>query len=76
MIGFGSVHGVKSKNAVTLVVSAPLGIEKVVRLISNKLRTPHRFDQLLKNVLLADKFSHLRGGNKFELNVNPSFQNH
>lgn len=54
-IGYGSVHKVKNKNAVILVVTAVKGMEKVISLINGKLRTNDKLDQIKKNIL-----SHIR----------------
>jgi hypothetical protein len=38
-LGFGSVHKVKDKNALLLVIAARKGLEKVINLINGKIRT-------------------------------------
>ena len=55
-LGYGSVHKVKNKNAVILVVTAIKGMEKVITLINGKLRTKDKLDQIKKNVLTHIKF--------------------
>ena len=55
-IGYGSVHKIKNKNAVILVVTAIIGMEKVINLINGKLRTKDKLDQIRNNILSHIKF--------------------
>ncbi len=55
-IGYGSVHKVKNKNAVILVVTAIKGMEKVISLINGKLRTNDKLYQIKNNILSHIKF--------------------
>ena len=74
-IGYGSVHKVKNKNAVILVIAAVEGIEKVINLINGKLRTVNKFDQITKNILSHTKFSSFRNTIALNLNTNNDLYN-
>ena len=50
-LGYGNVKKVKNKNAYLLVISNKQGILHVINLINGKLRTEHRFNQVINNVL-------------------------
>lgn len=50
-INYGSVRAVKNKQAYTLVISSRRGIDAVLSLINGKLRTKHRYDQVMNNIL-------------------------
>ena len=50
-IGYGSVHKVKNKNAVLLIIAAKEGIIKIINLINGKIRTKNKFDQIINNIL-------------------------
>ena len=69
-IGYGSVHKVKNKNAVILVVAAIKGIEKVINMINGKLRTDKKLDQIKKNILSHIKFKNY--SNVINLSLNNS----
>jgi hypothetical protein len=47
----GSVRVVKDKQAYTFVISSRQGIDAVLSLINGKLRTKHRYDQVMNNIL-------------------------
>lgn len=55
-IGYGSIHKVKNKNAILLVITAIKGMEKVINLINGKLRTDGKLQQIKKNILSHVKF--------------------
>lgn len=55
-IAYGSVHKVKRKNAVILVVAAIKGMEKVISLINGKLRNNDKLDQIKNNILNHTNF--------------------
>lgn len=59
-IGYGSVHKVKNRNAIILVVAAVKGMEKVINLINGKLRTNDKLDQIRKNILNHVRFKNFR----------------
>lgn len=50
-LGYGNVKKVKDKNAYLLIVSNKEGMLRVINLINGKLRTEHRFNQVVNNVL-------------------------
>lgn len=50
-LNYGSVRAVKSKQAYTLVVSSRQGLDVVLALINGKLRTKHRYNQVINNIL-------------------------
>jgi len=50
-LNHGSVRAVKDKRAYTLVISSRHGIDVVLSLINGKLRTKHRYDQVMNNIL-------------------------
>ena len=67
-LGYGSVHKVKNKNAVILVVTARKGIEKVIDLINGKIRTEIIYNQIKINILNNEKY--IEYNNKITLNLN------
>ena len=73
-LGYGAVKKVKNKNAYILVVSNKKGILNVLTLINGKLRTEHRFNQALNNVLDNVKYKHT--DIKFTINSSYDFNNH
>lgn len=73
-LGFGNVKKLKSKNAYLLVVSKKQGILKVLNLINGKLRTEHRFNQVINNLLNNSTYKDLNL--KFFINSSKSFDNH
>jgi len=56
-LGYGNVKKVKDKNAYLLIISKKEGMLKVINLINGKLRTKHRFDQVVNNVLNHTKYT-------------------
>ena len=56
-LGYGNVKKVKNKNAYLLIVSNKEGMLKVINLINGKLRTEHRFNQIVNNVLSHTKYA-------------------
>ena len=73
-LGYGNVRKVKDKNAYLLIVSKKEGMLNVINLINGKLRTEHRFNQVVNNVL-----SHTRYADKnieFKLDSSQNFYNH
>ena len=69
-IGYGSVHKVKNKNAVILVVAAIKGMEKVISLINGKLRKNDKLDQIKNNILSHTNFRNF--SNRININLNNS----
>jgi hypothetical protein len=70
------VRQVKNKRAVTLVVSAPTGVEEALRLVRGKLRTQHRFEQAVSRVINHEKFVKLRNEAPFTQNTSSSLENY
>lgn len=73
-LGYGNVKKVKNKNAYLLVISNKQGMLHVINLINGKLRTEHRFNQVINNVL-----SHAGYNDKninFTKDSSNSFDNH
>ena len=56
-LGYGNVRKVKDKNAYLLIVSNEKGMLNVINLINGKLRTEHRFNQVVNNVLSHTKYA-------------------
>ena len=71
-LGFGNVRKVKDKNAYILVVSNKEGMLRILNLINGKLRTEHRFNQVINNILINDKYKDIN----FTINSSNDFNNH
>ena len=56
-MGYGNVKKVKDKNAYLLIIANKKGMLQVINLINGKLRTKHRFDQVVNNVLNHNKYT-------------------
>ena len=56
-LGYGNVRKVKDKNAYILIVFNEKGMLNVINLINGKLRTEHRFNQVVNNVLSHSKYA-------------------
>lgn len=73
-LGNGNVKKVKDKNAYLLIISKKEGMLNVINLINGKLRTEHRFNQVLNNIL-----SHTRYKDQnlnFTIDSSNKFDNH
>lgn len=73
-LGNGNVKKVKDKNACLLIISKKEGMLNVINLINGKLRTEHRFNQVLNNIL-----SHTRYKDQninFTIDSSNKFDNH
>ena len=73
-LGYGKVRKVKDKNAYLLIVSNKEGMLNVINLVNGKLRTEHKFDQVVNNVL-----SHTRYADQsmsFSIDSSKNFDNH
>jgi hypothetical protein len=75
-LGFGSIKKVKDKNAFILVIAARKGLEKVINLINDKIRTESKFNQINDNILNHDKYAEFRKTISFKLNSNKDLKNH
>lgn len=69
-IAYGSVHKVKNKNAVILVVAAKKGMEKVISLINDKLRNNDKLNQIKSNILNDTNYINL--SNEINISLNNS----
>jgi hypothetical protein len=56
-LGYGNVKKVKDKNAYLLVISNKKGMLHVINLINGKLRTEHRFNQVMDNILTHYRYN-------------------
>jgi len=56
-LGYGNVRKVKDKNAYLLIVSNEKGMLNIINLINGKLRTEHRFNQVVNNVLSQPRYT-------------------
>lgn len=75
-LGYGQVKKVKNKNACIFIISGKEGIEKVINLINNKLRTNNRYNQVIDNILNHKKFYSLNQSIKFNKNSTNDFDNY
>lgn len=49
-LGYGSVKKIQNQRAINYVISNKEGIEKVISLINGKIRTPIKYNQIIKNI--------------------------
>lgn len=75
-LGFGSVHKVKDKNAIILVIAARKGMEKVINLINGKIRTENKLNQITNNILNNENYAEFRKKISFKLNLDRDLKNH
>ena len=73
-LAYGTVKKVKDRNAYLLIVSKKEGILNVLNLINGKLRTEHRFNQVINNILNNSKYKDL--DIKFTINSSNNFSDH
>lgn len=74
-IGYGSVHKVKNKNCVILVIAAIKGMEKVINLVNGKLRSNNKLNQISTNILSHAKFKNFSYITTLNLNTNNDLDN-
>lgn len=74
-IGYGSVHKVKNKNCVILVIAAIKGLEKVINLVNGKLRSNNKLNQISTNILSHAKFKNFSYITTLNLNTNNDMDN-
>ena len=74
IIGYCNVKKVKHKNAYLLIVSRKAGMLKVLNLIKGKLRTEHRFNQVITNILNSNIYKDTNID--FKINNSNDFNNH
>ena len=73
-LGYGNVRKVKDKNAYLLIVSNEKGMLNIIHLINGKLRTEHRFNQVVNNVLSHTKYADQNI--HFTIDSSKNFDNH
>lgn len=73
-LGYGNVKKVKDKNAYLLIVSNKEGMLRVINLINGKLRTEHRFNQVVNNVLNDTRYTDKNIN--FTMDSSKNFDNH
>jgi hypothetical protein len=73
-LGYGNVKKVKDKNAYLLIVSNKEGMLRVINLINGKLRTEHRFNQVINNVLSHPRYTDQNIN--FTMDSSKNFDNH
>ena len=73
-LGYGNVRKVKNKNAYLLIVSNEKGMLNVINLINGKLKTEHRFNQVVKNILTHTKYADQISN--FTIDYSKNFDNH
>ena len=73
-LGYGNVKKVKDKNAYILIISNKEGMLHVINLINGKLRTEHRFNQVLNNILSQTRYKDLNLN--FTIDTSNNFDNH
>lgn len=73
-LGYGNVRKVKDKNAYLFIVSNENGMLNVINLINGKLRTEHRFNQVVRNVLSHTKYADQNI--HFTIDSSKNFDNH
>jgi hypothetical protein len=75
-LGFGNVKKVKDKNAFLLVITARVGLEKVIKLINGKIRTENKFNQITNNILNHPKYHEFNLKFNFKLNLDKDLKNY
>ena len=74
-IGHGTIHKVKDKNAIILVVASIKGMERVINLVNGKLRTNKKLHQIEKNILRNNKFKDFSNIINLSLNTDKNLDN-
>jgi hypothetical protein len=72
-LGYGNVYKIKNKKAVILVIANRIGLVKVLNLISGKIRSENKINQINNNILSNPYFNLI---NKFSLNDNEDLNNY
>nr|YP_009445529.1 LAGLIDADG endonuclease [Bipolaris cookei]ATV95695.1 LAGLIDADG endonuclease [Bipolaris cookei] len=73
-LGYGNVRKVKDKNAYLLIISNKKGMLNVINLINGKLKTEHRFNQVVNNVLSHTKYADQNSN--FTIDSSKNLDNH
>lgn len=71
----GSVRAVKGKQSYSLVVSSRQGLDAVLSLINGKLRTKHRYNQVINNILAPRRVTSVPAA-PFCINASSCLKNH
>ena len=74
-VGYGTVRKVKNKNVVILVIAAKKGVEKVISLVNEKLRTENKINQIIKNIFNSGNFAEYSQGINLSLNTENDLNN-
>ena len=74
-MGHGNVKKVKNKNAYLFIVSNKKGMLRLIDLINGKLRTKHKYNQLIDNILNNEKYIEIKKINFF-LNLDDNLNNY
>lgn len=74
-IGDGNVKKVKDKNAYLLIIASFKGLEKVVNLINNKIRSDSKLDQINNNILNHKRFTELKENIIIKPNISKDLMN-
>lgn len=72
-LGYGNVHKVKNKKAIILVIANRIGLVKILNLISGKIRSENKINQINNNILSNTYFNLI---NKFSLSDNEDLNNY
>ena len=75
-IGYGSVKKVKDKNAFLFILTSYDGLEKVISLIHNKIRSENKINQINNNILSHKRFVELKNKYVLETNKSNDLENH
>lgn len=75
-VGFGNVRKVKNKNAVLFIVANKKGIEIIINLINNKLRSNSKLNQITNNILANSKYLEFAKTISLNLNASNDLKNH
>lgn len=77
-LGYGNVRKVKNlrSNAVLFIVSNQKGIESIISLINNKIRTTSKFNQISQNILIKPKYFEFSQTFTLNLNTSNDLNNH
>ena len=75
-LGHGNVKKLKNKNAYLLIISSFKGLEKVISLVNNKIRTSNKIDQIINNILNHKRFSELKKNIIIKPNISENLENY
>ena len=74
-LGYGNVYKIKNKNAIKWIISNRLGIQKIIELINEKIRTKNKLDQLNK-LLNTKNYLYLKETVQLTLNITDDLENY